>query len=329
MGTFLSDMMPRFQAMSVTQILDATLRMYARHFPLLAGITAVAFVPYYLFVILVLAVAQSSEPGLMTSLATLVMGLGLLVIFFVLSPLSIAATLVAVSERYLDRPVSILSAFRMALQRFLHIFLAYMLLGLMTGAVLIVGVMLVSAVVLGGSAIGGGGGFFFMLVFGTALGVAMTVGIIALFVIFSMMAPAVLLEQLNAIEAMRRSIELTRDNRVKIFAVFAVLYVVIFVAQLALMLVAVLVFGLEAAQDPIVSQVVQLLGSLVATPLFYTSVVFVYYELRIRKEAFDLDYLSRSLDAMEGKASPPTPDVRGGEQPDETPASAPSRGIEL
>ncbi|HSR70111.1 MAG TPA: hypothetical protein VLU25_19435 [Acidobacteriota bacterium] len=311
MTEFLADMMPRFQAMSVGQILDSTLRMYVRHIPLLAGITAVAFVPYYGAAILLLLLARSGEPGLMTLVAVLVSGLGLVLLLFVLSPLSIAATLVAVSERYLERRVSIISAFRVALRRFIHVFLAYLLVGVVLAGIVLGGFLLISAVFLLSSLMGPSARFFFLLFFGTGSGVAMFGGMVAVFVIFSMVVPVVLLEKLNAVQAMRRSIELTRGNRIKIFAVFAVLYVVIIVVNVALLAAGMAIFGLEAVENPIFGQVTQMVGNLISTPLLYTSVVFVYYDLRIRKEAFDLDYLSQSLEEAVQGGGGTQPDKRG------------------
>src|SRR5580692_5124854 len=125
----------RFRSMSVGEWLDATFTLYRRNFVLIASISAVVQIPYALLTWLLFEVTgvatfvrspfaslgtqtitQAQAQQLLNSyLGVLVVTLGLLLLsLLIVVPLGEAATTRAVSDRYLDRPSSLLSAYRAA-----------------------------------------------------------------------------------------------------------------------------------------------------------------------------------------------------------------------
>src|ERR1700726_768548 len=125
----------RFRSMSVGEWLDATFMMYRRNFALIASISAVVQIPYALLTWLLFeltgvatfvrspfaslgaqSITQAQAQQLLNSyLGVLVVTLGLLLLsLLIVVPLGEAATTRAVSDRYLDRPSSLLTAYRAA-----------------------------------------------------------------------------------------------------------------------------------------------------------------------------------------------------------------------
>src|SRR5580704_2068101 len=127
----------RFRSMSVGEWLDATFTMYRRNFALIASISAVVQIPYALltwllfqltgisafvrtpFASLGTPITRAQEQQLLNSyLGVLAVSIGLvLVSLLVVVPLGEAATTRAVSDRYLDRTSTLLSAYRAAWSR--------------------------------------------------------------------------------------------------------------------------------------------------------------------------------------------------------------------
>jgi len=124
--------------MSVGEWLDATFTMYRRNFALIASISAVVQIPYALLTWLLFELtgvaafvrspfaslgAQTITPAQEQQLLNTFLGIFavsaalVLVSLLIVVPLGEAATTRAVSDRYLDRPSSLLAAYRAAWSR--------------------------------------------------------------------------------------------------------------------------------------------------------------------------------------------------------------------
>lgn len=257
----------RFEAMTFGMVLDQALRLYAANFPLLLGIITLAYTPYY-FLFVILALSGRSGPDSIDPANLAALGISsilLLLLMIVLVPLSTGATAFAVSEKYLGRPVTILSAYRAAIGRLLSIL----------GSQFVVGI----AVWLGVLACLAPG--------------------IYLWVSWALVVPAIVLEKQAAFDGMRRSWDLTEGFRWKVFGVAAVIAVLSFALLFgAIILATMLLIFLGDAESPrsqIITQTITTAASLVTTPLYSVVVVLLYYDLRIRKEGFDLVLLHQSL----------------------------------
>jgi hypothetical protein len=119
---------------------------------------------------------------------------------------------------------------------------------------------------------------------------------------YSVVVQAVVLEDLgSSMDALGRSWALTRGFKGKALALWFVLFVFLFLLMFGFAIVA----GLAAAAAPIL-MVFAVAGLSVVTLLMYPmmSCVFtlLYYDLRVRKEAFDLELLSRQIGVLPGRA---------------------------
>jgi uncharacterized membrane protein len=135
-------------------------------------------------------------------------------------------------------------------------------------------------------------GFLLMVIPGVILAVGLAVAI-----------PAVVLEAgRSASGALSRSWELTRGSRWRIFGLGLTLFVLLYIPVVAISgLVAVLVprgaaagFGASSTAT-IVALAIGGVVQLFIYPLFYCVLTVTYYDLRVRKEGFDLELLASSL----------------------------------
>jgi uncharacterized membrane protein len=247
--------------LSVGEILDTSFSLYRRHFAALATVSLVCTgLP------LVLRLFVEASGGLFAHL-TLVLVYFLCLV--VLSLVATGATVFIVSESYLGRPLTARDALVRATPHMGRILIASLLMGL---------VILL--------------GFLLMVIPGVILAVGLAVAI-----------PALVLETgRGASGALSRSWELTRGSRWRIFGLGLTLFVLLYIPVVAISgLVAVLVprgaaagFGASSTAT-IVALAIGGVVQLFIYPLFYCVLTVTYYDLRVRKEGFDLELLASSL----------------------------------
>src|SRR5579863_9139400 len=92
------------------ELLDRTFSLYRSHFGMFVGIFALPYL-VVLAVQLVALVFQSPVPSVSTTLLTIAWSMGAVVVALVVSAVSQAATVVAVSNLLLDRPANISDSF--------------------------------------------------------------------------------------------------------------------------------------------------------------------------------------------------------------------------
>lgn len=176
----------------------------------------------------------------------------------VLTNYATAAAVLMVSDVYLGREVSIGSALRRTFARFGSIF----------GAALLRG-------------------------FAVGLGIIACVvpGIILMIVTFAM-PMAVVLEGASASEAFDRSRALAKDQWGRIVGTYVLAYLLALLAAIGLGVVAALVGG-EA-----IGRLADAVGSVLLAPFVAVVGTLLYYDLRIRKEAFDVQMLVAEIDGI-------------------------------
>lgn len=118
-----------------------------------------------------------------------------------------------------------------------------------------------------------------------------------IFVRWSVAVPALLAEGIGPIRAIQRSWELTRDNWWRLFGILLVVYLLALVASTVLGTFALPIAILVPFVSPTIRGAIALtastLGSALVTPIQFLCIVLLYFDLRIRKESFDLDELAR------------------------------------
>ena len=108
--------------------------------------------------------------------------------------------------------------------------------------------------------------------------------------------PALVLENIpSATGAMGRSWQLTRGFRGRIFGAIVVAFVLIAVPTIALGALVGLLGGVSEEFALIVVLLMTSLLQLLAYPFFYVLATLFYYDLRVRKEAYDLEMLAGRL----------------------------------
>jgi hypothetical protein len=130
---------------------------------------------------------------------------------------------------------------------------------------------------------------------------------------YTLSLPPVLLEDITGLAAIRRSVQLSRGRRGQIF-VAILLGVVVSYAAAAIFqgpfYVGIAVMGIKGHLPNWVNlglSVSGALGAAFASPLLMIVLVLCYYDLRIRKEGFDLQHMMTLLPDSNPAASPSAP----------------------
>jgi hypothetical protein len=246
--------------LTVGEILDTSFSLYRRHFTALATVALICTgVP------LVLRLFLETAGGIFSNLAlALLYGISLVVLNLVAT----GATVFIVSESYLGRPISAREALDRATPYIGRILVCSLLMAFVVGL-----------------------GFLLLLVPGIMLAVGLALAI-----------PTVVLEpRSSASAALSRSWELTRGARWRIFGLGVTLLVLLYIPVLAITgLLALLLSPGQAVIGPgsgLMIAVLALSGivQMLIYPLFYCVLTVTYYDLRVRKEGFDLELLASTL----------------------------------
>jgi hypothetical protein len=274
--------------LSLGELLDRTFFLYRRHFLLFAGIAAI---PYSVFFVVNLAgislpaLVRSASNGRFTSQVTAAaVGGGLVAVIGILVGsvaflFAVGATVFAVSEIYMGHQTSI----RASLGRVRgHA-------GTIFGVLFLTGVIMI-------------GGFIALIIPGIYLMCRMCVA-----------TPAALLEDLGPADSIRRSFDLTKGFAGRAFMIY-LLYFALAVGAAALVQFPIaFLFGLYAKQTQlrlmmlVLMQAGNFLTSVLVTPVSTIGFALFYYDLRVRKEAFDLQMMMQAIGA-----DPMPPPITGG-----------------
>lgn len=265
-----STSMPRFEAMTIGALLDRAFRLYANNFSLLLGITAVAYVPLYALMLLI----QSSLTGGVSVTASL-SALVAQVIFIILwasiaLPISTGAATFAISERYLGNPVNSADALQRALKNLWTMSIAQ----LSAGARIMIG-------------------FILLIVPGILWSLS-----------YALIIPAVMVEGLKAGPSLKRSADLAKGHRGKVFAIMVVINLLVVLLSSGVGSIAKLFLTVESTGGAIFANAIDSLMTILLTPLGIVANILLYYDLRIRKEGFDLEMLSRSFGTTTEPSAP-------------------------
>jgi hypothetical protein len=254
---------PALRPLSTGEILDVSFGLYRQRFATLVMVTLVTSgVP------LIINTFVTASGGL---LAHLPLFLGNVVLSIVMNSIASAATVFIISESYLGHELAPREAFSRATP-----FIGRLIvLGLLSGLVIGVG---------------------FLLLF--VPGLILTAGLIV-------SIPALVLEnQASPLEAMGRAWGLSRGQRGKVLGVVMTVMVIIYVPAIAiggLLPLFVDSGGLEGlgrvSGTALVLTTLAGILQLLIFPLLYCALTVTYYDLRIRREGFDLEILAARLNS--------------------------------
>ena len=271
----------QLRPLSVGETLDAVFKIYTSNFVTLITIAAVVLVPI-LLISGVLQIAfvndmvndlETLQPGEVPSLGDFfdgaaVAGNLILALFsWAASALASGAMVKVVADTYLGRETSWQESIRFALSR----------LGpLMIGSFLF--------------ALGVGVGFIFLIIPGIILAVS-----------WAVFAPAIVVENKSATEGLGRSWQLMSGRRWPVFGTFLIFYILLAIvgAILGLILSGLLLAGTDGAFN-FGNVILSMITEVLTAPLLAVTTTVIYFDLRVRKEAFDVTLLANSV----GEAPP-------------------------
>jgi len=314
--------------MSTSQVLDRTFHIYRNHFVLLAGIGALLPAMLLVMQLAFIPLGFPPRPADKTppeALAILLVGYFCCygVIYLIGTALAGGATVVGVSKLHLGQGVTIGEAYRQVFARFWRIVGVIVLLGLIVFGSLLVGEV-IAIIVITFSA--GSASIFARGNTGLA-GIGVVVAIIWAIVVFlgaifvalffysklALAVPACILEQLPVGVALRRSWYLTKGSVGRIMLVNLLTWVLSAVLGLALTVPGQILTATLPSKAQLFGLVLQHLGGfiagVVAGPIATTAIALIYYDQRVRKEAFDLQHMmelmGQQAQAQAVAAAPP------------------------
>ncbi|MFL5801362.1 MAG: glycerophosphoryl diester phosphodiesterase membrane domain-containing protein [Roseiflexaceae bacterium] len=273
-----------FRQLSLGDLLDATFRIYRRRFGTFVTITAVVLVPMMLIQLLLNWLSNSPISGQLIQ-NSFVVGQSSFI-----SPL-IGATLIYYVARIpsdATRPVAV--AYSAGLRRYLALLAAGLLeeIVIVIPALLVVGCLF--AVFLRGNTSSGSTQIVLLVV--------LVLLLLPIFTRFALVNQAVVLEQCRAMASLRRSWQLTSGWFWRTFWVSTCAAILAYLIG-ALPAVGVnFVLGLSgadaaAALAPSITIILSQAGEIFALPLQIIISTLLYYDLRMRREGYDLEVLAQ------------------------------------
>jgi len=301
--------------MSMGELLDRTFSLYRKNFLLFVGIATVGPAAYLLFQLLTIGAAVvpgTSPQGSSAALAS--MGVGMVAGLFIMlagMAISSAATVKAVAAVHLDRAITISGAYKALRGRVLRVLgvfaLVMLLVGVAAMAIIVAASVVGSLALIGGAKTGTGGAIAGGLV-GLVAVVAGVLLAITIYVRYSLAIQACVVEDLRPIASLKRSAVLSKGARSRVLTVYFVFGLLSIIVSLAM---GGVVGGLGVLlHNPMVSMILIYVTGFVAGsltgPLATIGMSLLYYDERVRKEAFDLQLMMSSLDAAAQPLAVPT-----------------------
>jgi hypothetical protein len=253
--------------LSLGDILDRTFSLYRRHFLLFMGITGI---PQLLVLALSLsqtalqaAIPRAQEDVALT-LAYLTLYIPVAVVAYLFSQ---GGAIFAVSDLYLGRTTTIAESLRKVWEE----------LGSLLGVIILNGIAVLA-------------GFICLIIPGIYLACRLLVCV-----------PAALIEKRGPRDSLSRSFRLTRDSAGRAFVILLLYCALVYGAILLLALPFSVLLGVSAARGDAntatarvllaLTQVGSSVASILVTPILLIATSVFYYDLRVRKEAFDLQFM--------------------------------------
>jgi hypothetical protein len=257
--------------LSVSELLDRTFTFYRNHFVLFLGIAALPnLLPLVLSLALIVA-RPSSLNFVFLIVSTILTGF----MYFVMAALSQGATIIAVSRIQLDQPASIGESFSAIRHRLGGLVLLSLNVGIRVGL-----------------------GCLLLLVPGIILGL-----------MYALAVPVFVLEERGGSASLSRSSQLTKGHRGRIFLIYFLLIVLAVIISLvwqAPMTTAWVLGGIRSPESvvwyQVASQFAGLLTRSLVGPVMTIALALMYYDERVRKEAFDLEHMMRQIDGLKPAA---------------------------
>jgi hypothetical protein len=303
----IGDMRARLRPMGIGDILDETFRLYRANFTLFVATCAVLEVPVQIVNFLIrqtTPVAPTLPPGAGITNAQMQAFLsrmaasggagGVVGLLVALASVFITAALaVVISNRYLSRTVTVGEAYRATLTR----------IGSLLLAIIWIAVRLIAVIV----AIGIIAGVLIAIHLGplaVVVGLAGFALLIYFLVSWALISQVIMLENVSGGSASRRSRELIRGHWWKTLGVLILVWLLVTIlTSIPTVVIGAIVrsgVGTLAARL-LITGIVGLIVGVLVQPITIAATTLLFYDLKIRKEAFDLEAM-----VQQAGAPPPT-----------------------
>lgn len=287
--------MSGIRPMSFGEILDGSLTLYRRNFGVFLQLAVASLiVPVVLLGYFALFMGDRLMMAvMMMQIDPVLVGMiALIIVTYIIGVLMLnAGTIRVISDSYLDRPSSFGQAIGLALSKTLPLFVVGVAKSLLIGLLAAVtgGLLAVLGPMMAGS---GGLGVPILVV----LGVLATWFCIWVAAGYGVTTPVVVLESLGgAFEAFGRSWGLTKGSRGKVVGLFVVATLLFnVIPQFILSFIGSSMMS-TAPTAGIAIQFASFLLPIIFYPAISCVLTLMYYDLRVRREAFDLQMLSQQL----------------------------------
>jgi hypothetical protein len=258
--------------LTIGELLDRSFSLYRRNFLLFVGLAALPNLMPSGFSVAVMLAPPDIGPG--TAVVTLCLSF---LVYLFATALAQGATVVAVSQIHLGQPTSISGALAEIRPQ----------LGSLILTILNMGVRVVI-------------GLFFLIVPGILLAIR-----------YALAVPAAVVEQRTGGDALARSADLSEGSRGRIFVIYLLLILLLMIGtllwQIPATIVLLLTGSLDEIETPLVQAVTLFGGYLTQTllgPIATIATAVMYFDQRVRKEAFDLEHMMQQLDRGTPEPSP-------------------------
>jgi hypothetical protein len=265
--------------MSLGELLDRSFFLYRKHFALFVGIIALPHLVLLAFQLIGVAVRPRTTMAF--SATILVWSLASMVLYLGVVAASQGATVMAVSRVHLGNNTSVSESFAAIKGRILYL-----------------------ALIMIGVGIGVGVGFILLIVPG-----------IILALMWALTIPVAVLEDKGLRDSTSRSAELTKGSRGRIFMIYFLFFVLMYIVYILWEIPIFAAIGIFARGQrpmtalPVWTQIAFPVGSFLTEclvdPLLTIALSLVYYDQRVRKEAFDLQLMMSTLDGAQGGTTAP------------------------
>jgi hypothetical protein len=273
--------------LSLGELLDRTFSLYRRHFLLFLGIVGIPYLLLFGIAILsglffygfpgrgAVPSAVQIAGAVIGGILLIVVGVGLFIAFLY----SAGASVFAVSEIYAGRPATIRGSYRLVRGKGGTIF----------GVMFLTGLILI-------------GGFLALIIPGLYLMCRVPLG-----------TAAAMIEDIGPSDAIRRSFDLTKDFAGRSALIYLLAAALTYGVGLLFQIPFFALTAMTAKQSQllilwtVLAQVANVLGSILIAPVHTIGFALFYYDLRVRKEAFDLQMMMQAIGA-----DPMPPPISGG-----------------
>lgn len=311
MATSNSEAVFELRPMNLADLLDAVIRLYRHNLATLIGIAAVVHIPLGLVYIVGVALAGTAmeAEGPLDSTATMTMaiagGLGVtlyFMLYLLTMPIVQGAIAKAVAQSHLGEDPSVWGAYRFVLSRWFSLLLVTFLQGVIQLCAAIPALIPVTVLVARSVTLAEGGfppvGWADIVL--GIVGLLISVVLVTYFFVKLFFgALVVVLEDHGPIEALRRSWRLTDGHFIRVAITFIIVagmtFVFTYMVSLPIEAGAMALQLVSMAGGQALSAAGQIVAQVIMQPILIVAIVLLYYDLRIRKEGFDLVMMAETI----------------------------------